>query len=175
MGASSVSPCETMEERYRTLLEVAEAISVHRDLKELFRDLAQRLPRIVSFEYIGLILYDPLRNVMRSHILETNQPEPVQDGLELPVEESASAWVLRNQQHLVMPCLEEETRFPKVVAFLQELNVQSGCFLPLTTAVRRLGVIGFGNLAPHAFGDSELEFLNQVAKLVAVAVDDVLN
>ncbi|MDF0673545.1 MAG: sigma 54-interacting transcriptional regulator [Nitrospira sp.] len=164
-----------MEERYRTLLEVAEAISVHRDLKELFRDLAQRLPRVVSFEYIGLILHDPLRNVMRSHILETNQPEPVQDGLELPVEESASAWVLRNQQHLVMPCLEEETRFPKVVAFLRELNVQSGCFLPLTTAVRRLGVIGFGSMTPHAFGDSELEFLNQVAKLVAVAVDDVLN
>ncbi len=164
-----------MEERYRTLLEVAEAISVHRDLKELFRDLAQRLPRVVSFEYIGLILHDPLRNVMRSHILETNQPEPVQDGLELPVEESASAWVLKHQQHLVMPCLEEETRFPKVVAFLQGLNVQSGCFLPLTTAVRRLGAIGFGSMAPHAFGDSELEFLNQVAKLVAVAVDDVLN
>lgn len=164
-----------MEERYRTLLEVAEAISVHHDLKELFRDLAQRLPRIVPFEYIGLILHDPLRNVMRSHILETNQPEPVQDGLELPVEESASAWVLNNQQHLVMPCLEEETRFPKVVAFLQGLNVESGCFLPLTTAVRRLGAIGFGSLAPHAFGDSELEFLNQVAKLVAVAVDNVLN
>jgi len=164
-----------MEERYRTLLEVAEAISVHHDLKDLFRDLAQRLPRVVSFEYIGLILYDPMRNVMRSHILETNQPEPVQDGLELPMEESASAWVLRNQQHLVMPCLEEETRFPKVVAFLRELKVQSGCFLPLTTAVRKLGAIGFGSLAPHAFGDSELEFLNQVAKLVAVAADDVLN
>lgn len=175
MDTSSLSSCETMEERYRTLLEVAKAISVHHDLKELFRDLAQRLPRIVPFEYIGLILHDPLRNVMRSHILETNQPEPVQNGLELPVEESASAWVLNNQQHLVMPCLEEETRFPKVVAFLQGLNVESGCFLPLTTAVRRLGAIGFGSLAPHAFGDSELEFLNQVAKLVAVAVDNVLN
>ena len=102
-----------MEERYRTLLEVAEAISAHRDLKELFRDLAQRLPRAVPFEYIGLILHDPSRNVMKSHILETNQPEPIQDGLELPVEESASAWGLRNQQHLMMPCQGRKPVSPK--------------------------------------------------------------
>jgi formate hydrogenlyase transcriptional activator len=163
-----------MEERYRTLLEVAEAISAHRDLKVLFKELANRLPSVVPFEFIGLILHDPIRDVMRSHVLETNQVEHVPDGIELTMEESASAWVLRNQQHLVMPCLDEETRFPKVVAILQGLKVQSCCFLPLTTAVRRLGAIGFGSMTPRAFGGSELEFLNQVAKQVAVAVDNAL-
>ncbi len=163
-----------MEERYRTLLEVTEAISAHRDLKVLFKELAKRLPSVVPFEFIGLILHDPIRDVMRSHILETTQGEHVPDGIELTMEESASAWVLRNQQQLVMPCLDEETRFPKVVAILQGLKVQSCCFLPLTTAVRRLGAIGFGSMTPHVFGDSELEFLNHVAKLVSVAVDDVL-
>jgi formate hydrogenlyase transcriptional activator len=163
-----------MEEQYRTLLEVTEAISAHRDLKVLFKELAKRLPSVVPFEFIGLILHDPIRDVMRSHILETNQVEHVPDGIELTMEESASAWVLRNQQQLVMPCLDEETRFPKIVAILQGLKVQSCCFLPLTTAVRRLGAIGFGSMTPHVFGDSELEFLNHVAKLVSVAVDDVL-
>jgi formate hydrogenlyase transcriptional activator len=163
-----------MEERYRTLLEVTEAISAHRDLKVLFKELAKRLPSVVPFEFIGLILHDPIRDVMRSHILETNQVEHVPDGIELTMEESASAWVLRNQQQLVMPCLDEETRFPKVVAILQGLKVQSCCFLPLTTAVRRLGAIGFGSMTPHVFGDSELGFLNHVAKLVSIAVDDVL-
>src|SRR5262245_48031301 len=33
-------------EQYRTLLEVGEAIAVHRDLAELFDDLAVRLPPI---------------------------------------------------------------------------------------------------------------------------------
>ena len=75
-----------MEERYRTLLEVAEAISAHRDLKVLFKELANRLPSVVPFEFIGLILHDPIRDVMRSHVLETNQVEHVPDGIELTVE-----------------------------------------------------------------------------------------
>lgn len=162
-------------ERLRLLLEVSESISTHRDLKVLFKELAKQLPSVVPFEFIGLILHDPIRDVMKSHILETNQAEHMPDSIELTMEESASAWVLRNQRHLVMPCLDEETRFPKVVAILQGLKVQSGCFLPLTTAVRRLGAIGFGSMTPCAFGGSDLEFLNQVAKQVAVAVDNALH
>jgi formate hydrogenlyase transcriptional activator len=46
---------------------------------------------------------------------------------------------------------------------------------PLTTAMRPLGAIGFGSQSPCAFGEAELEFLQQVAKQVAVAVDNVLN
>ena len=46
MDRHSASSRETLSERYQALLEVAEAISAHRDLHELFRDLAQRLPRV---------------------------------------------------------------------------------------------------------------------------------
>ena len=40
-------------------LEVAEAISSHRDLNALLSDLVQRVPRVVPFDYINLVLYDP--------------------------------------------------------------------------------------------------------------------
>lgn len=162
-------------ERLRLLLEVSEAIAAHRDLRVLFKELGKRLPSVVPFEFIGLILHDPLRDVMRIHVIATEQTERVPDGLELTMEESISAWVLKSQQPVVMPRVEEETRFPKIVGMFREMNVRSCCFLPLTTAVRRLGAIGFGSVNPCAFGDSEVEFLNQVAKQVAVAVDNVLN
>ncbi len=58
------------EAQHRALLEVAEAISQHRDLGELFHELAERLHRVVEFEYLNLILHDPARNVMRLHILD---------------------------------------------------------------------------------------------------------
>ena len=35
--------CPELTHEYRALLEVTEAIAAHRDLHELFRDLAQRL------------------------------------------------------------------------------------------------------------------------------------
>lgn len=162
-------------ERLRLLLDVSETITAHRDLKVLFNELGKRLPSVVPFEFIGLILHDPLRDVMRIHVLATDRTERLPDGSELPMEESISGWVLKNQQPVVMPHVDQETRFPKIVGMFREMNVRSCCFLPLTTAVRRLGAIGFGSVNPCAFGNSEVEFLNQVAGQVAVAVDNVLN
>lgn len=162
-------------ERLRSLLEVSEAITAYRDLKVLFNELGKRLPSVVPFEFIGLILHDPLRDLMRIHVIATERTERLPDGLELTMEDSISAWVLKNQQPVVMPRVDEETRFPKVLGMLKEMTVQSCCYLPLTTAVRRLGAIGFGSVNPCAFGNSQVEFLNQVAKQVAVAVDNVLN
>jgi formate hydrogenlyase transcriptional activator len=162
-------------ERLRLLLQVSESIAAHRDLKMLFNELGRRLPAVVPFEYIGLILHDPLRNVMRIHVIVTDRTERIPDGLELPMEDSISAWVLNHQQPVVMPRVEEETRFLKVVGMLREMSVRSCCYLPLTTAMRRLGAIAFGSVSPSAFGNSEVEFLNHVAKQVAVAVDDALH
>src|SRR2546425_92482 len=65
MDRHSVSPCETLAEQYQALLEVSEAIAVHRDLSELFRDLAKRLHRVVLFDHMRLLLYDPERHTMR--------------------------------------------------------------------------------------------------------------
>lgn len=162
-------------ERLRSLLEVSEAITAYRDLKVLFNELGKRLPSVVPFEFIGLILHDPQRDVMRIHVIATDRTERLPDGLELAMEDSISAWVLKNQQPVVMPRVDKETRFPKVVEMLREMTVQSCCYLPLTTAVRRLGAIGFGSVNACTFGNSEVEFLDQVAKQVAVAVDNVLN
>ncbi len=165
-------------DRIRLLLEVSEAIVSHRDLSALFRDLAQRLPTVAPFDFIGLILHDPTRNVMKVHVLETAAAHRLNtrlDGLELPIEESSSGWVWTHQKPLVIPFLAEESRFTMGMAVLKEIGVQSVCLFPLTTAMRRLGAIGFGSLEPHAFGDQNMGLLGQVAKQVAVAVDNVLN
>ncbi|MGH7255749.1 MAG: sigma 54-interacting transcriptional regulator, partial [Nitrospirales bacterium] len=139
------------------------------------RDLAKRLPSVVQFEFIALILHDPERNVMKTHTLGTSEGESIPPGFELPIEESAGGWVFANQRPLAVPCLAQETRFPKVQALIEKIGVQSYCLLPLTTAVRRLGAMGFGSRSPCAFGESELGFLQQVATQVAVAVDNVLH
>ena len=39
----------------QAVLSISEAIAAHRDLNALFHDLAQRLPRIVPFDFINLL------------------------------------------------------------------------------------------------------------------------
>jgi len=162
-------------DRLQLLLEVSEAIALHRDLGELFDDLAQRLPRIVPFDFINVVLHEPARNVMRLWLLVTSQPSTISPGLELPVDESPGGLVWKTQQSSLVVDIEKESRFPKLIPLLRENGVQSFCVVPLTTALRRLGAMGFGSLQKRVYQDSELSFMQQVAKQVAVAVDNVLH
>jgi formate hydrogenlyase transcriptional activator len=175
MDQHPASPCETLAERYQALLEVTEAISTHRDLDELFRDLAQRLPRVVHVNFVALSLHDPARNTMRLHTIQANVPADLVGGHEGPVEESPAGLVWQTQQPILVPDLAEERRWPKVTGNMKEDGANSFCFVPLTTAVRRLGALGFLSLQKEAYGETDLEFLQQVAKQVAVAVDNVIN
>jgi formate hydrogenlyase transcriptional activator len=162
-------------DRLRLLLEVSESIASHRDLEELFRDLAQRLPQIVPFDFINAVLHEPARDVMRLRLLVTATPSTISPGLELPVDESPGGLVWKTQQPLTVNDITKEQRFPKLMAMLLENGVQSFCVVPLTTAQRRLGAMGFGSLQQRAYQEVEINFVQQVANQVAVAVDNVLH
>src|SRR5439155_23155804 len=172
MNRYSASPCETLAERYQALLEVSQAISTHRDIDELFRNLAQRLPRVVHVNFVALSLHDPARNTMRLHTIQANVPADLVGGHEGPVEESPAGSVWQTQLPILVPDLAEERRWPKVTGHMKEDGVNSFCFVPLTTAVRRLGAMGFLSLQKEAYGETDLEFLQQVGNQVAVAVDN---
>ena len=160
---------------YQVLLEVAEAVAAHRDLGDLFHDLAGRLHRVVQFDYLNLILHDDKRKVMRLHTLEASRPTQMQPGLETPVEWSAAGHVFETQQPLVVPDIMQDARFPKMREILLQEKIVSYCILPLTTAQHRLGCLGFGHGTRHEYTADEVEFMRQVARQVAVAVDNALN
>jgi formate hydrogenlyase transcriptional activator len=127
--------------RYSTLLEVSEAIAAHRDLHELFRDLAQRLPHVVHVNFVALSLYDTERNVMRLHTIQANVPADIVGGHECPVEDSPGGLVWQTQQPLIVPDLAEERRWQTVTGRMREDGINSLCVVPLTTALRRLGAM----------------------------------
>ncbi len=174
MNRESVHPCETLAERYQALLEVAQAISAQRDLDRLFYDLAHRLPRVVQVNFVDLSLHDPVKNVMRLHTIQANVPADLIGGHEVTIEDCPSGLVWQGQQSLLVPNLSEERRWPKVIGAMREDGTQSFCFVPLTTARGRLGAMGFLSLQKEAYGDADLEFFQQVAKQVAIAVENAL-
>jgi formate hydrogenlyase transcriptional activator len=160
--------------QYRALLEVSESIALNHDLDELFRDLSDRLGTVVRFDYLALLLYDPEREVTTRRVLETRHIVDPPAG-EMPASDSPAGWVTRTQQPWVAMDLESKTDFPQVVGMLRTNGIRCACLLPLTTAQRRLGALGFGRSEPHAYSDADLEFMTHAARLVAVAVDNALN
>lgn len=170
-----MSVADPLAEQYRALLEVSESIAAHQDLTELFRALAQRLPRVLTFSSMVLWLHDSSKNLMRLHVLEDPRPLPVSPGLEFPIEDVPGGWVWQRQQPLVCTNLEQEIRFPKVMPMIRQAGIRSLCIVPLTSARVQLGAMGVGSLEDHHYGQAEIDFLQRVARQVTVAVENTLN
>ena len=160
--------------QYQALLEISEAIASHRDLDQLFHDLAPRLHRVVQFDFVNLILYEPTRKMMKSHVLETPDPNYTCPAGECPME-TPGGWVWETQEPWVASNLSSDTRFPDLSRWLCDRGVQSLCVVPATTALRKLGALAFGSRMEAAYSETDVIFLHQVARQVAVAVDNALN
>src|SRR6266481_1513892 len=104
------SPLEHSRRQLEALLEVSEAIAQQRDLPALFHDLAGRLHSVIEFDFLTLVLHDPVRNVMRLHILESRVPKEIVPGMEAPNEGQALGWIVKTQQPLVIANDAEGTR-----------------------------------------------------------------
>jgi formate hydrogenlyase transcriptional activator len=173
--SAPTEPPEHSRRQLEALLEVSESISQQRELPQLFHDLAERLHSVIDFDFLTLILHDPSLNVMRLHILETREPTEKLAPGGTPVDGHPSGWVWQSQETFVVSDTEKEQRYPEYMAKLREHGVRSMALVPLTTAHRRVGALGFGRLVPQEVTDGELRFMQRVACQVAVAVDNALN
>ena len=92
---------DILHSQYQALLEISEAIASHRELDQLFSELAPRLHSVVQFDFANLILYEPDRKVMKSHVLETPDPAYICPAGECPME-TPGGWVWQTQQPWVV-------------------------------------------------------------------------
>jgi formate hydrogenlyase transcriptional activator len=159
-------------QRYEALLEMADLVVHHHNLPELFAAMAGRLRQVAAADAAHFALYDPVKNVMRDYFWEKSALSAAE--AERLVEDSPSGWAWQNQQSLVIPDLAADTRFLPVLTMLREKGLRSYCWLPLTTAEKRLGALGLGSSQTNAYGEKDMRLLPRAAKLVAVAVENAL-
>ncbi len=164
---------------HEALLHLSESIAAHRELTPLFHELVERLPRVVTFDSLWLVLHDPASGRMRLQTLVVAggvDPASEEWPLERPIEEAPSGLVWQSQEPLIVTDVEEEQqRYPAAFRLLTAQRVRSCCIIPLTSAHRRLGAVGFGSHARGAYSAASVDFLDQVARQIAVAVDNALS
>jgi formate hydrogenlyase transcriptional activator len=93
----------------------------------------------------------------------------------MPVDDVPSGWAWKTQEPLIIQDASRETRFPQFNKWARQNGVKAYCALPLTSAGRRLGALGFASVKNVVWNDDDLEFLTQVARQVAVAIDNAIN
>jgi len=161
--------------RYEALIRVSQAVSAYRQPRELFEVLVQELRRVIDFDGIGIAQYDENTKAIEWHVsIHCDEPNPALKD-KCAQKETMTCWVFENQRPLVIPFVDQETRFPDTIEFLKRHKIESVCMLPLTTVHRRIGSMFIASEKPDAYADDEVRFLSLVADQMALAIDDALN
>ena len=160
--------------RYEALLRVSSAIARHRSIAELLHAIAAQLHTVVPFDYLMLILNDASTDEMRLVVLEPPDT-PFTPFVPLPLSDwgpARSAW--ETQLTTVVP-LQTEAPLGTALDFMRQHGARVTCWLPLTTAHRRVGVLSLGSTDADKYPADAVAFMEQVAAHVAIAVDNAIN
>ncbi len=171
----SIVPMRSPEsEIYRALFDLSQSIAGHTDLETLCNSLAGSLRHVVSFDFLALILHDPVHDQLRVHAVSASRPYK-DKRIVLPAGgDHVGGWVWREQKPLVLSPLEEEARWSGVIQEALKEGIHALTLVPLSNGNRRLGILGFGFATPFQPDDEALAFIERVASEVAVSVDGYL-
>jgi formate hydrogenlyase transcriptional activator len=156
--------------RYEALLDMADLMVQHQELPELFRELAERLRKVVAFEFANFSLHDPNTERMLVNVW-TGDPL-VRLPLKLNIEESPSGWVWQHQLSLNFTDITQDERFPVVLGPLRQSGLKSYFVTPLTTAEKRLGALGLASDRVGSYEEGDINLIRRIAELVAVMIEN---
>jgi len=164
------------EQRYRLLLAIADSISEPRDVRELLAHLAGLLRQLLAYDFVAVLLHDEETGVTRLLSIESRLPTRLRyDGLEFPTAGTHVEASFTTQAPIVVPDVEQEPHLPHNLAILREHGIRSYLLVPLTTSVRRLGVLCFFSQRTGTYADADVVFAQRVAAQIALAIDNALN
>ena len=159
--------------RYDALVSISKTLADHETVAELFQVLAHHLHAVVPFDALALVLHDNKADEMRLVVLEpTNIVPPF---LTVPVVDQGPAAMVWETQKGTVVTIPDDGPVPPSIAYIHSLGQKVACLLPLTTARQKIGVLAFGSRSASAYSDQALAFMEQIAGVVAVAVENKIN
>nr|WP_321471803.1 sigma 54-interacting transcriptional regulator [uncultured Paludibaculum sp.] len=161
-------------EIYKVLFDLSQVVAGHTDLETLCNSLAGSLRRVVAFDFLALVLHDPVRDELRLHAISTNRPYKDRQRIVSTQGDEPGARVWREQKPLVLSPLENETRWGDVVQEALDEGIHAMVLVPLSNGERRLGILGFGFTEHFQPDERALSFLQRVAAELAVSVEGYL-
>jgi formate hydrogenlyase transcriptional activator len=161
------------EERWRTLLEINNAIITNLTQAALLHAVTESLRRVIPFDRAGFSLYVPERKTFRLLATESEfSSDYFRVGLELRRGEGISTWVFDHQQPVLRRDLEKEQQYPNDRRHLAD-GIYSYCVVPLIIRGKSIGTLNVGSRTRNQYSEPDLEFLQEVATQVALAVENM--
>src|SRR5262245_15090121 len=159
-------------DRLKLLLAINNAVVSNLALPQLFRAIPAAVRSAMQCDVTCLSL--PEGHILRIHGLDFPQGKGfMREEMALPMEESAAGRAFRTGKAVVVRTplgLRDTAAF----RLNSDEGFQSACFIPIVRRNRILGVLHLLDRHQHAFNDGDVEFLNQMASQIAIALENGL-
>jgi len=162
--------------RYRALLGVSSVIASQPDLQAVLHSISALLSKVVPFDSISLVLFDPLYETARLYALEAGANEPgIPLGTEVPFRNTAVATVLETQRPVFIPDTRQELqRIPKFAEQFRFEEIQCSYIFPVSGPRRALGALIFGAIGRQQYSAADVELMGSVTAHISVALECAL-
>ncbi len=171
-------------DRLHLLLEITNSMTSKLDLPGLVDVLSTNMLRVTRADFCALLLPDVDSRELRLTILYNPESRgSICDGAIVPIRGSMCGKVFRTGKNQHFNCLEEVSDDPESFGnetgrpFLERIKAEglkSGCDLPLIGRGGVLGVLSALKRSERGFEGEDVEFLGQVSRQVAIAVENAL-
>jgi formate hydrogenlyase transcriptional activator len=172
-------------ERLHLLLEITNSMASKLDLRRLIDALSTNLLRVTRCDFCALLLPHSDTEDLRLTILyNPDSRGAITDGAIVPIRGSVCGKVFRTGKSEHFDSFEEVRDDPESLGsdmgrlFFEKIvaeGLKSGCDLPLIGRTGVLGVLSALKRTEKAFEDEDVEFLEQVSRQVAIAVENALD
>jgi formate hydrogenlyase transcriptional activator len=164
---------ECTAERYRTLLEINNAIVTHLTRDALLHSVSQALHRIIPFDRAAFTLYNPARETFRYLAMEGPLPSDYfHAGMEFHRTETMAGRVFDQQRSVLRRDLEREQEYPNDRRLVAE-GIRTDCLVPLIVGGRSIGTLNVGSRTPECYSETDLDLLQELGNQVALAVENM--
>lgn len=162
-----VSRSKMLEKRYETLSRLSSSLTSGTP-EDWIGNLAADLQGMLRFDVLDVIVYKKDANEVQWRSVSKKET----GGTDVPVEESLLWCVHQHQQALSIADCDTDEGCGAARQWLKNLGLGYRSFygVPLITPYRRLGVLGLASMQPNSFTAEDVEFLNQVAGQLSLAI-----
>ncbi|HEV3469666.1 MAG TPA: sigma 54-interacting transcriptional regulator [Pyrinomonadaceae bacterium] len=162
--------------RSRLLLEISNAVVSELELEGLLRAIFDCLRQVFRQTTAATIsIYDPESDQLRVHVLHSPQPETFREGMPIQLEGTPSGLAFTSRRAVLIHRLSLEDFPDPLIKRAFADGVRSGCSVPLVSHDRVLGTITVGASREAAYSAEDAELLTEVARQVAMPVENALN
>ena len=162
-------------QRLRVLLEIARAVTAHLERPDLFQAVGGAFGRMIPFDCMGVLVPSGAEGVMSLYAWEgEGSATLVLPEGRFPLAGSVSARVLEEKRIFISSRLDELKPFHVTYDQVRGLGMSSSCVAPLLVGDRPVGILALHSEEPGAYDDVDLELLEEVVSLVALALDNSL-